>query len=132
MHEWALAESVILTVLEKAKSENKNIVETVEIVIGELQEIDKDIFEFALNELKTLAEKENNVVIKNLKIVEEKAMFKCNRCNYVWSLDEVNIDSFAKESIHFIPEVAHSYIQCPKCGSHDFEIIQGRGVYLRL
>ncbi len=34
------------------------------------------------------------------------------------------------ESIHFIPEVAHTYIKCPKCGSPDFEIIKGRGIWL--
>jgi hydrogenase nickel incorporation protein HypA/HybF len=34
------------------------------------------------------------------------------------------------EAIHFVPEVAHTYIKCPSCGSPDFEIVEGRGVWL--
>lgn len=132
MHEWALAESIILTLVEKAKSENKNVIESVEIVVGELQGIDIEVFEFALNELRNLAKEENNIIIKNFRIVEEKASFRCNRCGYVWKLDDISLSAEARESIHFIPEAAHGFIQCPKCGSHDFEIVSGRGVYIRL
>ena len=35
-----------------------------------------------------------------------------------------------REAIHFVPEIAHTYIKCPKCGSPDFEVVQGRGVWL--
>jgi len=41
---------------------------------------------------------------------------------------ELNED--ASEAIHFIPEIAHTYIKCPKCRSPDFEVLQGRGVWL--
>jgi hydrogenase nickel incorporation protein HypA/HybF len=41
-----------------------------------------------------------------------------------------NLDDEVSESIHFIPEVAHSYLKCPKCGSSDFEFMKGRGVWL--
>jgi hydrogenase nickel incorporation protein HypA/HybF len=34
------------------------------------------------------------------------------------------------EAVHFVPEMAHVYLKCPKCGSPDFEIAEGRGVWL--
>jgi hydrogenase nickel incorporation protein HypA/HybF len=34
------------------------------------------------------------------------------------------------EAIHFVPEIAYVYIRCPNCKSPDFEIMQGRGVWL--
>ena len=34
------------------------------------------------------------------------------------------------EAIHFVPEMAHVYIKCKECGSPDFEVIEGRGVWL--
>jgi hydrogenase nickel incorporation protein HypA/HybF len=41
-----------------------------------------------------------------------------------------SLDEEAREAIHFLPEAAHAYIRCPKCGSPDFEILSGRGVWL--
>ena len=32
------------------------------------------------------------------------------------------------EAIHFIPELAHAFLECPSCQSPDFELLQGRGV----
>jgi hydrogenase nickel incorporation protein HypA/HybF len=35
-----------------------------------------------------------------------------------------------QENIHFIPEVAHVYVKCPRCESPDFEVLKGRGVWI--
>ncbi len=35
-----------------------------------------------------------------------------------------------QEAIHFVPEAAHAFIRCPACGSPDFEISKGRGVWV--
>ena len=51
MHEWALAEGVISTAVEEAEREGLVAVERVEVVIGELQRIKKETFEFAIAEV---------------------------------------------------------------------------------
>ena len=128
MHEWALAESIIVTVLDAAKKENLKIIKEIKIQIGELQQIEKDIFEFALNEIiKSQNETLNDVKIK---IETTKSILKCKNCEHTWSFSEMRkkLDVDEGEAIHFIPEVAFVHTRCPKCGSPDFEITTGRGV----
>ncbi|MCD6171961.1 MAG: hydrogenase nickel incorporation protein HypA [Thermoplasmata archaeon] len=126
MHEWALAEAVISTVKEIAEKENFSMVKQVNIKIGELQGIEIDIFEFALKELL-----QGNLKNAEIRIKVVKTKFRCNVCGYEWKFDESkNLDEEARESIHFIPEVVFAYTRCPKCGSPDFEIMEGRGVWV--
>ena len=51
MHEWALAESIVLTALDAAKKEKMKKITEIDIQIGELQQIEQDIFEFAIEEI---------------------------------------------------------------------------------
>ncbi len=129
MHEWALAEGIIQTVIDYAKKHNAVSVKSIKIVLGELQDIEKEIVEFALNELKkdTIA---NDAIIE---FYEEKAIFKCRACGYTWSLRDVNkkLNPEIREDIHFVPEVVHSFLSCPRCGSRDFEVVEGRGIYIK-
>jgi len=129
MHEWALAESIIMAVIDLAKRENAKEVVEIELLIGGLQTIDLEIFEFALNELK------KETIAKNAKIrfVKQKPKFKCNVCGYEWIVDDLNkvLSEEEIESIHFIPELSHVFMKCPKCGSNDFDIVEGRGVLLK-
>lgn len=129
MHEWALAESIIAAVIDIAQRENAKEVLEIELVIGELQTIDMEIFKFALDEIKkgTIAEK------AEIKFVEQKPKFKCNVCGNEWKLENLSqiLSEEEIESIHFIPELSHVFIKCPKCGSNDFEIIEGRGIILK-
>lgn len=120
VHEWALAESIILYV------ENKNVsrVKKLSVKIGILQSIDREILEFAIRELS----KERGVVIDNVEIIEEKPVLKCNVCNYTWSINPSEIDEPIREAIHFIPESIYAYFKCPNCGSIDFEVVKGRGL----
>ena len=130
MHEWALAESIVLTIEYEARRRGLKTVEVVEVIIGELQSIDREVFEFALNEL-IASLRERGIDVNRVSIEIEEARFKCFRCGYQWHLSEVGISELEKEAIHFIPDVAKIYIRCPKCGSHDFEIVAGRGVYIK-
>jgi Zn finger protein HypA/HybF involved in hydrogenase expression len=41
-----------------------------------------------------------------------------------------DLDEAQSEAIHFIPELAHTYLRCPACASPDFEVVRGRGVWL--
>ena len=52
MHEWALAEAVIKTATEIAQKEDLKQVNEVTVKIGELQQVERPIFRFALTQLK--------------------------------------------------------------------------------
>jgi len=125
MHEWALAEAVISTVSQIAEKEGLKEVAEVEIKVGELQQIERDILEFALSQLKTLKLKNAKFRIKTL-----KAELKCRVCGQKWIFRKEKMNEEIAEAIHFVPEIAHTYIKCPKCGSPDFEILKGRGIWL--
>lgn len=125
MHEWALAEAVISTVSKIAESEGLKEVVEVKIKVGELQQIELDILEFALSQLK-------NAKLKNAEFNMEivKAELKCRVCEYKWIFKKEKVDEETAEAIHFLPEVVHAYIKCPRCGSPDFEVLKGRGIWL--
>jgi len=127
MHEWALAEAVISTALEVSKEKNVKEITELRIKMGELQQIDLEIFEFALSELT----KNHNILKKTkIKIKMEKAILRCNVCGHEWNFKKDKLTSEESESIHLVPEIVHTYMRCPKCSSPDFEIIKGRGVWL--
>lgn len=130
MHEWALAEAVIVTVIDLSKEEELDEISKIKIKIGELQQIDTKIFKFALNEI---AKYKDTRLLKdiNIEIETEKAIFRCRVCRNEWTFDDMSeIDEDRLESIHFAPEVVHAYVRCPICKSPDFEIVQGRGVLI--
>jgi len=125
MHEWALAEAVVSTTLKIAEEKGLKEIIELKIKIGELQQIDQEIFEFALSQLRS-------PMLKNAKFSLEtvKAELKCRVCNHKWRFSLKNLNEDVSEFIHFVPEIAHTYVKCPKCGSPDFEILMGRGVWL--
>ncbi|AAL80739.1 hydrogenase nickel insertion protein HypA [Pyrococcus furiosus DSM 3638] len=128
MHEWALADAIVRTVLDYAQKEGASRVKAVKVVLGELQDVGEDIVKFAMEELF------RGTIAEGAEIIfeEEEAVFKCRNCGHVWKLKEVKdkLDERIREDIHFIPEVVHAFLSCPKCGSHDFEVVKGRGVYI--
>jgi hydrogenase nickel incorporation protein HypA/HybF len=125
MHEWALAEAVIATATQIAEKEGLKQVTEVTVKIGELQQVEREIFRFALMQLKPAS-------FKNVKfhITTAKTTLKCRVCGNTWLFKKNKLDKATAEAIHFVPEVAHVYIKCLKCGSPDFEIAEGRGVWL--
>ena len=125
MHEWALAEAVISSVIEIAEKEELSEVTEVKVLVGELQQIELDILEFALSQLKT-----GKLGKTEFEIETRKAKLNCRVCQHCWFFGEEKINDETAEAIHFVPEVAYMCIRCPNCGSPDFEIIQGRGVWL--
>jgi len=125
MHEWALAEAVIRTTSQIAEKEGITNITEVNIRLGELQQVDVEIFKFALSQLKTQELKEARFNIR-----KAEAKLRCRACNHEWVFSIDELDEEAREAIHFVPEVAHTFMKCPKCGSPDFEIISGRGVWI--
>jgi len=128
MHEWALAESVLVAALEAAEKEKLKKITQINITIGQLQQIEQDIFEFALSEI--IKNQDKKIKDVKIKIDNEKSSLKCKNCQRSWSFDDMKkkLTKDESESIHFIPEVALVHFRCPSCGSPDFEIISGRGV----
>ena len=125
MHEWALAEAVISATSQIAEREGIKEITEVKIKVGELQQVELDILEFALSQLKTAKFEKARFSIETA-----KAKLKCRICEFQWFFSKEKIDLKTAEALHFVPEIAHTYIKCPKCGSPDFEILQGRGVWL--
>ncbi|HTY75316.1 MAG TPA: hydrogenase nickel incorporation protein HypA [Candidatus Nanoarchaeia archaeon] len=125
MHEWALAEAVIKTANEIAQKENLKQVTEVTVKIGELQQVERPIFRFALVQLKPA-----NFKKVKFHLTTAKSTLKCRVCGTTWLFKKSSVDKETAEAIHFVPEVAHTFVKCPKCGSPDFEIAEGRGVWL--
>ena len=126
MHEWALAEAVVSTASQMAIREGLRRVTEVRLKVGELQQIEIEILRFALSELKRSSLLEEAEFI----IETEKAELRCRVCGHKWFFRKNEVDEDVAEAIHFVPEIAHAYIRCPRCGSPDFEVVRGRGVWL--
>lgn len=125
MHEWALAEGVVSTVVRIADEEELEEVTEVTIKIGELQQIEHDIIKFAIDQMKP-------DIIRDAKFIFESVPGKlmCRVCGKEWKFGPDNLSEDVSEAIHFVPEMAHVYIKCPSCGSPDFQVIEGRGILL--
>ncbi|MBI4720000.1 MAG: hydrogenase nickel incorporation protein HypA [Chitinivibrionia bacterium] len=128
MHEWALAESVIVTVMKEAEKNHLTQVTTVVVRVGELQQIDLDIFKSAIESLRGALELP--IPIGTVQVEEEKSLLTCRTCGREWTFhrDRRGLQEVQSEAIHFIPEIARTYLKCPACGSPDFQLTKGRGV----
>ncbi len=125
MHEWALAEAILATATEIAKKEKLKQVTEVTVRVGELQQVEREILRFALTQMKP-----EGFTNTKFRFLKAKTELKCRVCGTTWQFKKEKLDKATMEAIHFVPEVAHTYIKCPKCGSPDFEIVEGRGVWL--
>jgi hydrogenase nickel incorporation protein HypA/HybF len=125
MHEWALAEAILTSATEIAEKEQLKEITEVTIRVGELQQIAPNILRFALTQMKT-----RFFLKAKFHILKAQTTLKCHVCGTSWQFSMKQLDTTTAEAIHFVPEVAHTYIKCPKCGSPDFEITSGRGVWL--
>ena len=125
MHEWALAEAILASAKQVAEQEKLREVTEVTIKVGELQQIEPPILRFALTQLKPELFRKTK-----FHILKAKSTLKCRVCATTWQFSLKKLDRATAEAIHFVPEASHSFIKCPKCGSPDFEIVTGRGVWL--
>ena len=125
MHEWALAEGVVSTVTKFAEETHLTKVTEVVVMIGELQQVEHDVLEFAFEQLKTPLFKDAKFILE-----AQPAKFKCRKCGHEWSFEAQGMTEDVSEAIHFVPEMAHVYLKCSECGSPDFEVVEGRGVWL--
>jgi hydrogenase nickel incorporation protein HypA/HybF len=125
MHEWALADSVIEATAAALAGRDPACLRGVNVLIGELQAIDREIFDFAL---KTMLE-ERPFRDAHYQLETEPAVFRCSACGREWSLAETaGLDDESREAIHFLPEAAHAFVRCPQCKGPDYRVLKGRGV----
>lgn len=131
MHEWALAEAVIEAAVEESRKAGLREVTEILVKIGELQQMELELFQSALDELAN--EYAPDTLLKHARIIlePEPALFKCRVCGHDWEFTAANLRANEGEAVHFAPEVAHAYLRCPQCTSPDFEVIQGRGVTIQ-
>ena len=128
MHEWALSDSVA-SAAEAVKKEKKlKTVASITVVLGEVQDIEPEIFKEIFDELKL---QRKGLEKTELKIETEHAEFECINCGARFNFDRKKLPHETAEDIHFMPETLRFYINCPKCKSPDFKITAGRGVYIK-
>jgi hydrogenase nickel incorporation protein HypA/HybF len=125
MHEWALAEGVVSTAVKIARAEGLSEISEVVVKIGELQQVEHDVLNFALEQLRKPMMKDARFVLETI-----PARLRCRVCGEEWRFSPEELSEEVSEAIHFVPEVAHVYIKCLGCGSPDFEVVEGRGVIL--
>jgi hydrogenase nickel incorporation protein HypA/HybF len=131
MHEFALADAVITTALKAARDEGIERIDRIDVRVGELQRISTELFEFALKEV--LPKSEPRLAETRMTLAVEPARFRCRPCGRAFGLGDTAgpTNEQEAEAIHFIPELAHAYLRCPRCASPDFEVTAGRGVSIR-
>ncbi|MFA6107280.1 MAG: hydrogenase nickel incorporation protein HypA [Candidatus Latescibacterota bacterium] len=131
MHEFALAEGVIAAAMQAAAEGGVHRIATVRVAVGELQQIDPETFTGALREL--VPATSEALIGAGFEVTLEPALLRCRACNAEFGLPAAGgttLDEQASEAVHFVPELAHTWLRCPSCGSPDFEVIRGRGVWL--
>ena len=129
MHEMALAEGVLMTALDQGRSQNR-AVRRMRVWIGQLQQIDLEVFRDCLAGVR---EKDEPLLQgMEIELMNETVGFTCRACERTYGLQDMAPPPGEDEleAIHFVPELAHSYIRCPDCQSPDFEVTQGRGVWI--
>ncbi len=118
---------MVSTMLAVAKEKGAAKITEAKIKLGKLQQIDFGILRFALKELTKGTQLEKT----DIKLEEEETKFKCRACGAEWNFNSARPDDKEQaEAMHFVPDLAHAFIRCPKCGSPDFEIIGGRGAWV--
>jgi hydrogenase nickel incorporation protein HypA/HybF len=129
MHEWALAEAVVESAVAEADRAGLRLLTAIRLQIGELQQIDREAFEFAIV---VLAQERPEFGEVSISIETEAAEMRCRACGHTWLLDEslATLEFDAREAIHFLPEVVHAFVRCPRCNSPDFDVLRGRGIAL--
>jgi hydrogenase nickel incorporation protein HypA/HybF len=129
MHELALADAVMKAAVKAADDAGIGRIDKLVVKVGELQQIEKDLFEFSLASV--LASQDSRLADALFDVSLEPVLFGCNACGREYGKADVDLGGVDEsEAIHLIPELSHAFARCPSCGSPDFEILAGRGITL--
>ncbi|MCD6508660.1 hydrogenase maturation nickel metallochaperone HypA [Candidatus Poribacteria bacterium] len=118
MHELSVAQEIAHLVLDAASQKGAKSVLKIELEIGELSFLSLEQMRFWL---KTCLE---NTIASEAKVILStvKPVVRCDSCGYE---GDIQVDD--DPALHFILPV----LSCPRCGSDDVEIVQGRDCVLR-
>ncbi len=131
MHEWSIAYGLLAS-LKDAYGTN---IKYVKIKVGRLMQIDIEVFKYALDEISKMLGLED----LSYDIEIEDTRFRCQLCGFTWSWEDVvnEIERSVEdnellktylEAMHLVPSTVYAYTRCPRCGSPDFEIIEGMDI----
>lgn len=130
MHELALADSVVKTALRAAADAGMDRIDRIVVKVGELQQIERDLFEYSLTTV--IPATDPRLAGVEFDVAEELVRFRCRVCESEYGREDVEMGGEDHdEAVHFIPELSHAFARCPYCGSPDFEITAGRGITLQ-
>jgi len=126
VHEASIAYNIIQIAIKVATENKAKKINRITIVVGELNFLDLEALKFAFEVLveNTMAEKAE----LGIKLVPAK--FKCLKCGEEWEFSSSKIMNNAVNKIHFTPELIVDYLKCPRCNSNEFEIINGKELYV--
>ena len=123
MHEWSVAQSVILTVSHTFPNKN---VKKVKLGVPQFSFLDIEILKEAFNMLKQGTNLEN----AELEVVIKEPKFQCLHCGKEFTFSQIsrNVEELKNEygeeyPLHLMPELLPSFISCPYCGSHDIKVL---------
>lgn len=129
MHELALADSVVKAALHAADEAGLARIGRIVVKVGELQQIEKDLFEFSLTNV--IPANEPRLADTQFDVADEAVRFECRSCGTGYGRAEASLaGEDSGEAVHFIPELSHAFARCPSCSSPDFDITHGRGITL--
>jgi hydrogenase nickel incorporation protein HypA/HybF len=108
MHELSIVMSIVETAEEKVKENQAQSVESIDLVIGELAGVESEALDFAWEEAV------KNTVLQTAKrnIIKVPARAKCLECDCEFEIKEL-------------------YDECPLCGEHLLQIVQGKELQIK-
>ena len=108
MHELSIVMSIVETAEEKVKENHAQSVESIDLVIGDLAGVESDALDFAWDSAV------KNTVLQSAKrnIIHVPAKAKCLECDCEFEIKEL-------------------YDECPLCGEHLLQIVQGKELQIK-
>lgn len=129
VHEWSLAAAIVESVDKWARNNNVDSIIKVVVEIPTIAMIDLEVLRDAFNMLK----QESRLANAELEVRQVSPKFRCRVCGYVFSEDDVNkqlkelMSEYGEEyPLHLMPDLAPTLLKCPRCGSHDIEMLESR------
>ncbi|MEM0481880.1 MAG: hydrogenase/urease maturation nickel metallochaperone HypA [Nitrososphaerota archaeon] len=135
MHEWSIADGIVAAVLEQAASRNAARVKEVEVLVGELRDLDIQVLEEAIGQLSRATVADGAI----FQFRRSHALFKCSLCGENWNMkkatemiaSQLSEKGYVVEAeelelpTHFMPMLVVGLQRCPKCGGMDIEVEGG-------
>ena len=118
MHELTLAKQIADTVLAQAATRNAKKVLTVEVEVGDLAFLDKENIEMWIG----ASLRESDAGEPAIVVTTAHSLLRCHACGFEGP------PALPESHDHHLPLPS---LQCPRCGSIDFELDEQRGCILR-